>query len=55
MHTATKTIIDSAETASNWIVQKPAEVTGYLIRKKKIDDENNFIRQIKKNKTKNVE
>ena len=34
MDTATKTGIDAAETASKRVVQKTAEVTGDLIKKK---------------------
>ena len=37
MNTATKTGIDAAKTASKRVVQKTAEVTGDLIRKKIAD------------------
>ena len=36
MDTATKTGIDAAETASKRVVQKTAEVTGDLIKKKQL-------------------
>ena len=53
MYTATKTGIDAAKTASQRVVQKTAEATGYLIRNKIVDKITSLgKRKVKKNKMK---
>ena len=53
MYTATKTGIDAAKTASQRVVQKTAEATGYLIRNKIVDKITSLDkRKVKKNKMK---